>query len=233
MCGRFACSVSTAEILETFDVDVCKNELPPSYNIAPTQEIRAVVQNERGTRGLVALKWGLIPSWAQDPSIASKMINARSETAHEKPSFREALRHRRCLIVANGFYEWAKTETENKTPQRRPCYIHCQNQDLFAFAGLYEFWQNPTGERIATCTILTTEANQAIAGIHPRMPVILTPETYALWLDKSVTDPRQLQPLFQAWPAAETAYYPVSEAVNQVRCNGPECLKPLKENPVL
>lgn len=217
MCGRFACNASPEAILKTFQISVAKIDPEISYNIAPTQTVLAVVQNSRGTRGLVPLKWGLIPGWASDPRIASKMINARSESAYEKPAFKDALSKRRCLIVNTGFYEWKKGS-------REPYFIHCKDQALFAFAGLYEFWKSPEGQRIDTCTILTTDANPTIAEIHQRMPVILKPQDHALWLDKSVQDPQLLQAILQAYPAAETNYYPVSQIVNNVHNNSPECL---------
>ncbi len=194
-----------------------KAELEAAYNIAPTQEVLAIVSNFKGTRGLVALKWGLIPEWAKDPSIASKLINARSETAHQKPSFRDSFRQRRCLIPASGFYEWQKGS-------KQPVYIHCKDQETFAFAGLYSFWKSPAGRRIATCSVLTTAANQEIASIHHRMPVILKPESHALWLDKSVQDPELLQALLQAYSAEQTAFHAVSPQINKVTYDSPQAL---------
>jgi len=217
MCGRFACQASQAEILKTFQIQVAKSEPITSYNIAPSHSILAVVQNQRGTRGLIRLRWGLIPAWTKNIETAKKPINARSESAHEKPSFREALQKRRCLIVSTGFYEWRKKSQD-------PYFIHCTDQALFAFAGLYEFWVNPEGQRIDTCSILTTEANDTISKIHQRMPVILKPEDQALWLDKSRQDPREIQHLLKAYPAQDTSYFPVSQTVNNVCNNSPECL---------
>lgn len=223
MCGRFVRKKSCSEIAAAFEIDTIKTELGPSYNIAPTQDVLAVVANPRGTRGLVALKWGLIPEWAKDPSIASKLINARSESAHEKPSFRDSLRHRRCLIPASGFYEWP-------TGSRQPVYIHCQDQESFAFAGLYSFWQSPDGKRIATCAILTTAANPKIAAIHHRMPVILKPEDHALWLDKAIQQPEQVQGLLEAYAAEQTAYHAVSPQINTVSYNQPEAIESYLED---
>jgi len=220
MCGRFARGAEIASIQATFAVDVVKAELAPSYNIAPTQEVLAVVQSAKGTRGLVALKWGLIPAWAKDASGAAKLINARSESVHEKPSFRESFRHQRCLIPASGFYEW-RTEQG----QKQPVYIQARDQELLAFAGLYAFWQNPEGQKIATCTILTTSANAAISQIHARMPVILKPEQQALWLDKAQRDPAALQALLTPYVAEQTRWHRVSSQVNKVSYNQPEALQ--------
>lgn len=220
MCGRFARKATPAEIQSAFAVDVIKAELGPSYNIAPTQAVLAVVQNGSGRRGLVALKWGLIPHWSRDPGVASKLINARAESAHEKPSFREALRKRRCLIVANGFYEWQKST-------KQPHYIHFEDQPLFGFAGLYEFWQDPMNQRVETCTILTTQANQAIAPLHERMPVVMAREHFGLWLDPKVSDPDALRPLLQHHSATTTAFHPVSREINKVSYNQADALQPV------
>lgn len=222
MCGRFVRYSDPEAIQEAFAVSVIKAALPASYNIAPTQEVLAIVQNERGTRGAVPLRWGLIPSWAKDDSIASKLINARAETVHEKPSFKDSFHKRRCLIVANGFYEWAKG-------QKQPVYIQFDDQPLFAFAGLYSFWQNPQGERVATCTILTTEANPSISGIHHRMPVVLPPAHHSLWLDKDIAEPELLQSVLKPYAPDHTRFYPVSEAVNKVSYNQPDCLNAVQE----
>jgi len=223
MCGRFARKNTAAEIAKAFAVDAIKAEIEPAYNIAPTQDILAIVANARGTRGLVALKWGLIPAWAKDPSIASKLINARSETAHEKPSFKTSLRQQRCLIPATGFYEWQKGS-------KQPVFIHCKDRELLAFAGLYSFWQSPEGERLATCSILTTSANPKISKVHHRMPVILPSESHALWLDKSVQDPELLQPLLQAYPAEQTDYHLVNPQINKVTYNQPQAMDEYTED---
>ncbi|MGV3524188.1 MAG: SOS response-associated peptidase [Candidatus Sericytochromatia bacterium] len=209
MCGRFVRKAEADAIAAAFDVDVIKQALAPSFNVAPTQPVQAVVSSGKGTRGLVALKWGLIPAWAKDASGAAKLINARAETAAEKPSFRAALRSRRCLIVASGFYEW--------TPgNKQPHYIHFPSQELVGFAGLYEFWQSPEGERVASCCMLTTEANPAIGEIHHRMPVLIAPEHRSRWLDRGLQDPAALADLLTAWPATDTDHYPVNPAVNRV-----------------
>lgn len=176
MCGRFTQTTSSKELSKVFAVA----EMPPvkpRYNIAPTQDILAV----RGTpdeREALLLKWGLVPSWAKDISISTRLINARSETVESKPSFREAFKRRRCLIVADGFYEWAKKGDGKK----QPYHFSLRDEQHFAFAGLWERWQSPNGKPLDTCTILTTAANQVLAPIHDRMPVILHPDDYELWL---------------------------------------------------
>lgn len=219
MCGRFTRKASSQEISQKFEIDVVKTEFEPSYNIAPTQAVAAIVQSPKGKRGLVSLKWGLIPSWSKDASVASKLINARSESAHEKPSFRDSLRRRRCLIVASGFYEWQKGS-------KQPMFIHFEDQPLFAFAGLYDFWQDPAGQRVDSCTILTTQANPRIAQIHERMPVVLKPADYALWLDATVQDPDPLQRLLHGYEAELTAFHAVTPEINKVSFNQPEAILP-------
>lgn len=217
MCGRFSRKAKTDEIKHIFEIDAVKSDLGPSYNIAPTQPVLAVVQSPKGTRGLVSLKWGLIPHWSKDASAAAKMINARSETAHEKPSFRESFHKRRCLIVANGFYEWQKGN-------KQPMFIGFDDQPLFGFAGLYDFWTNPDGQRVETCTILTTNANQKIASIHERMPVVMPMDQIGLWLDPKVHETAALQSLLQAHAPETTFVYPVSPEVNKVSFNQPEAM---------
>ena len=221
MCGRFARKASIDEIQRFFEIDSVKTDLTPSYNIAPTQLVAAIVQSPKGKRGLVELKWGLIPHWSKDPSIASKLINARSESAFEKPSFKEPWRKRRCLIIANGFYEWQKGS-------KQPLYVSFADQPLIAFAGLYDFWQaHPDSERVATCTILTTQANAKISHFHERMPVVLKPEQIPLWLDPHHQDLDRLQSLMQIHPAEQTEYYPVSPEVNKVSYNQADALIPV------
>lgn len=225
MCGRFVCTSNLHTLQTAFGVHVIKATPQASYNIAPTQWIAAIVQNARGKRGLVQLKWGLIPPWAKDASGAARLINARLETAAEKPSFGEALRQRRCLIPANGFYEWP---VSSEAKARQAIYIRQKETEVFAFAGLYSFWRDPaSGEQLATCSILTTSANAAIAALHHRMPVILRPEHYALWLDKQQQDPAALMPLCAGLEPAETDWHPVSVAVNKVSYNQPEAIQPV------
>jgi putative SOS response-associated peptidase YedK len=219
MCGRFVLKTSLEQLQVVFGVQRLKYTVEPSYNIAPTQAVAAVVQNAAGTRGLVSLKWGLIPPWATDESGAAKMINARSESVHEKPSFREAFCQRRCLIPADGFFEWKKGD-------KQPVYIHDVEDQPLAFAGIYSFWHAPQGERIATCAILTTAANATIDAIHHRMPVILDAQSRSLWLNKATQQPDQLLPLLTAYPAERTAWRYVDPAVNKVRVNTPHNIAP-------
>src|SRR5215212_10266217 len=176
MCGRYTLSTPAGRLTEEFQLDEVAVDLTPSYNVAPTQQVAAVLE-EDGKRRLEMLKWGLVPSWADDPEIGARMINARSETAPEKPSFRRAFRRRRCLIATDGFYEW-KRENGGK----QPYYFHMQEGRPFAFAGLWESWDKGGGA-LRSCTILTTRANSVLDGIHDRMPVILPSGAYDLWLD--------------------------------------------------
>ena len=203
MCGRFTRSTPIGALAELFDVPA-GFDLPPSYNVAPTQLVAAVrAIPESPQRELTLLKWGLVPSWADDPKIGYKLINARSETAATKPSFRNALRHRRCLIPADGFYEWQKVETK-----KQPYLTGVGQGEVFALAGLWEDWER-NGEVIQSCTILTTEANELMRPLHDRMPVILPPETYDRWLDPTV-DVRTLQELLRPFPAEKMNARPVS-----------------------
>ena len=222
MCGRFTLYHSAEEVAARFEVrETPDNEARHSearYNVAPTQEILVVTQI--GTRHLDEYHWGLIPSWAKDPAIGSKMINARAETLAEKPSFRTALSCRRCLIPADGFYEWQAAPEGSKV--KTPMFLHRRDGGLFAFAGLWDEWHAPDGSPLRSCTIITTEPNAVAAPIHNRMPVIFRPEDEALWLDKSVTDGRDLTPLLVPSPAADMEAYPVSRRVNVPTEDDPE-----------
>jgi putative SOS response-associated peptidase YedK len=219
MCGRFTLIQTAEAIQDTFDIGNAP-DLQPRYNIAPTQEVVTVLHDtDNDLRVAKLLRWGLIPSWSKDPSIATKLINARSETVAEKPSFRSAFKKRRCLIVADGFYEWQRTEGK-----KQPFRFQLQDKQPFGFAGLWEQWQSPSGEEIHTCTILTTAANELMAPIHDRMPVILKPEDYDLWLDPQAQDPKMLQPLLQPFSTEAMTAYPVSTIVNSPKNNTPECV---------
>lgn len=222
MCGRFTMTVGNAEIMKRFHVDQLLFEPLASFNIAPSQIVPAII-NE-GTNKLVAFKWGLIPSWAKDPHVGSKMINARSETAARKPAFRTAFKKRRCLVVADGFYEW-KHEGKKKIPY----YIRLKSGELFGFAGLYDCWSSPEGEEIKTCTILTTEANELLQSIHDRMPVIIDAEYEALWLSPTINNMNQLQSLLKPFSSEKLILYPVTGAVGRPDYNTPECIAPLKK----
>lgn len=220
MCGRFVRKSTPKDIAKAYELGSVQTTLEPSYNIAPTQDIAAIVHSYKyNTQALVNLKWGLVPKWAKDRSMAAKMINARSETLSEKPSFRTAFKKRRCLIVANGFYEWQKLE-EGK----QPVYIHLKNSELFTFAGIFEGWTSPEGETSYSCSIITTAANPLLKPVHHRMPVILPQEQHAMWLDPKLTDTQLLSELLQSYPEEHMDFYPVSEQVNKVANNSPECI---------
>jgi putative SOS response-associated peptidase YedK len=224
MCGRFALTQTDEEkLVETFSLGGALPDLSPRYNIAPTQPVATVMYDaERGENRLVLMRWGLIPSWAKDPRIGSKMINARGETVHEKPSFRAALRKRRCLVIADGFYEW---QAQPDGP-KQPMFITLPDRQLFGIAGLYEFWTEPeSGDTLTTCTIITTTPNELLAQVHTRMPVILPRASYVAWLNPDYTDPVQVMPLIQPYPAGQMAYYPVSRRVNHTANDDPALIE--------
>ena len=214
MCGRFtrandffSDSADQRAFLEQLGL-ASADALPPSYNIAPTQQIAAVRAGDHDGHELVMFRWGLVPDWADDLSIGNRMINARAESVAEKPAFRSAFKKRRCLVLADGFYEWQKT---GKAMQ--PYFIHLKGSKPFCFAGLWERWSK--GEKpVETCTILTTDANKLMAPLHDRMPVIIAPKDYDLWLDAAVQEPERLQSLLRPYPDAEMEAYPVSTLVN-------------------
>ena len=200
--------------------------LSPRYNIAPSQPLLAVRQRDDGSRQADTLRWGLIPSWAKDPAIGHRLINARSETAADKPSFRAAFRRRRCLVPADGFYEWAVLPDADK----QPWYFHPADRRPFAFAGLWERWQQPGGEAVESCTLLTTSANAVVAPVHHRMPVILSPQHYHQWLDCRQADPVVLQALMRPLPDRLLSAYAVSTLVNRPANDDPGCIQPLPAN---
>ncbi len=222
MCGRFTLTVDPAQLQEAFPgVDVGPGPAP-RYNIAPTQPV-AVIPNNAPDR-LDYFVWGLIPSWAKDPEIGSRLINARADTLAEKPSFRSAYRRRRCLIPASGFYEW-KTNPVSKS--KTPMYITLASGMPFAFAGLWEFWQSRDGSQILSCVIITTEPNEQMAGLHNRMPVILSPESYPLWLDPNDRPPEELNGLLKPYSGSDMVIYPVSQLVNSPNNDVPELILPV------
>lgn len=223
MCGRYTLRLTPSELAEFFDL-FRQPEFGPRYNIAPTQQV-AVIRQSDGNRELSEMRWGLIPSWAKDEKIGSRMINARSETAAEKPSFRAAFRRRRCLIPADGFFEWQKVEGG-----KQPYLIGLLNDRPFAFAGLWERWEHPQGDAIESCTILTTTPNELLADIHDRMPVILSDDAYDPWLDPTC-DPDALQELLTPYPPDELQMTPVSTVVNNPRNDVPECVEPVADSP--
>ncbi|MDQ5826786.1 MAG: SOS response-associated peptidase [Chloroflexota bacterium] len=217
MCGRYTLRTPVDTLAERFEIDDTPSSIAASYNVAPTQGV-ATVLVEGGKRKLEMLHWGLIPSWADDPSIGNKMINARAETVAEKPSFRKAFRNHRCLVLADGFYEWQKTANG-----KQPYYIRMEDDSPFAFAGLWERWKN--GSEVRSATIITTDANDIVAPIHNRMPVILHPEDYGLWLDPDFDEKEPLTTLLKPYPAEAMEAYPVSRRVNSPSNNEPSCIE--------
>jgi putative SOS response-associated peptidase YedK len=224
MCGRFTMRTPLAEVARAFDLPPQAFERPGGwqmrFNIAPSQQVAAVRRHDAGGREAAWLRWGLVPAWADDPAIGHRMINARSETADTKPAFREAFRRRRCLVAADGFYEWKRG-----AKPKQPYYIRLADDGPFAFAGLWERWRRGD-DVIDSCTILTTDANELVATLHDRMPAILDPDQYDAWLDASTDDPRRLKSLLVPYPAARMKVYPVSSAVNSPRHDGAELIAP-------
>ncbi|XWK89291.1 MAG: SOS response-associated peptidase [Phormidium sp.] len=222
MCGRYSFNQVAEAIADKFQVKEVP-PLSPRYNIAPTQQIATVsVNSESSERQLKMLRWGLIPSWAKDAKMGAKLINARAETVAEKPAFRSAFKKRRCLILADGFYEW---QTQNG--EKQPFYFRLENGETFAFAGLWEHWEKGEGEPIESCTILTTEANELMRPIHERMPVILESKNYEQWLDTEAKKVELLQSLLQPYPTEEMTAYPVSTKVNNPKNDRAECIQPI------
>jgi putative SOS response-associated peptidase YedK len=221
MCGRFAQKSPAKKISKQFKVE----EVPPlveRYNVAPTQSVLAVREASDG-REATFLKWGLVPRWAKDTAIGNKLINARSETVTEKPSFREAFARRRCLVPLDGFFEWSR-----RGDRKRPFYFHMRDGEPFAVAGLWETWEGD-GKVLETCTLLTTEANGLLASYHDRMPVILRPEDYDLWLDSGVRRGDLLQTLLRPHRHERMGAYAVSPMVNSPSNDSPRCVEPLPE----
>jgi putative SOS response-associated peptidase YedK len=221
MCGRFTLSLDPADLAAAFPEFNFPQKLAPRYNIAPTQPVLALPND--GSRRADFFLWGLIPSWAKDPSIGSRLINARAETLAEKPSFRAAFKYRRCLIFADGFYEWQPLPGQKA---KQPYFIRLKSGRPFAFAGLWELWNSPDGGQLPSCTIITTTPNELMAGLHNRMPVILRPDDYAQWLDPAPLPTRSLLPLLQPYPAEEMTAHPVSPLVNNPANDRPECTQP-------
>lgn len=220
MCGRYALYGPSSRLREHFEVDFDPIGFAPHYNIAP-QQLAPVIRWQTGGRVVAVLRWGLVPSWAKDDTMGSRLINARAETVAEKPSFRAAFKARRCLVPCDGFFEWATTP-EGK----QPYYIRLKGEVPMALGGLWEHWRAPTGEALETFTILTTAANARIAALHERMPVILPPEAWGLWLNPART-PAQVQPLMQTYPADAFALDAVSKRVGNTRNDDPELLTPI------
>ena len=250
MCGRYASSRRPEDLVEEFEIDKVevKETLAPDYNVAPTKQVYAVLERPQdkdeqaagpAERQLRTLKWGLVPFWAKDPAIGNKLINARMETVHEKPAFRRAFATRRCLLPADGYYEWYATEQKNKSgkPLKQPFFIHPADGSVMAMAGLYEIWRDPTKadddpDRFRwTTTVLTTSAEDSLGHIHDRMPLLVEPDRFAAWLDPGTSDVEQLKRLLVPAAPGRLEAYPVSTQVNNVRNNGPELLDALDTEP--
>lgn len=253
MCGRYASSANPDELIEEFEIDEVDGELPPpSYNVAPTDRVAAVLERQREagtTRLLAPLRWGLVPSWAENLSIGSKMINARYETVAEKPSFRAAFARRRCLIPADGYYEWYTQpapepealialdepgRAKEPKPVKQPFFIHRDDDQPLVMAGLYEFWRDPSGTDpeqgwVRSCTIITTSATDAVGHIHDRMPMVIGRDSWGDWLDPTLTDPLAAHDLLSVTQAEHLKAYAVGRAVGNVANNGPGLIAPLAE----
>ncbi|MFD1936219.1 MULTISPECIES: SOS response-associated peptidase [Nonomuraea] len=238
MCGRYASARKKHELLEEFQVEQDASpdeELQPDYNVAPTKQVYAVLSRvpkdaQRAVRELRVLRWGLVPVWAKDPSIGSRMINARLETVAEKPAFKRAFASRRCLLPADGYFEWMPIEGEKK--KKQPFYIHPEDDGVLAMAGLYEFWKDKTRadddplKWLVTCTVITTQAEDDLGHIHDRMPMMIERERWAEWLDPKLTDTEQASRLLVPADAGRLVAHPVSTDVNSVRNNGPHLIEP-------
>jgi putative SOS response-associated peptidase YedK len=219
MCGRFRLSRRKQIIEEHFDTADWQDDWSPRYNIAPTQPVPVIRQHPKEpVRQISTMGWGLVPHWAQDASVAARTINARSETAAEKPAFRDPIRFRRCLIPADGFYEWKRTGTS-----KQPFCFEVKKGELFAFAGLWDGWKNTEGQWIKTCSILTTTPNAVTSAVHDRMPVILDPDTYDLWLDPGMQNAAVVSELLKPYDARFMRSYPVSTRINHVANDDEEC----------
>jgi len=262
MCGRYATTRARQELLDEFQVqhDAVDGDISPDYNVAPTKQVPVVLDRRPGdapeeaaaVRQLRTVRWGLVPSWAKDISIGSRMINARFETVHEKPSYRRAFARRRCLLPADGYFEWytvrdqgdspdAGEKKGKRKPQKQPYFIRPNDGGIMAMAGLYELWRAPAsgsgksggpasgiepGEWVWTCTVITTNAPDDLGRIHDRMPMIVERDRWDAWLDPGLTDPERVRGLLTPAMAGTMEAYPVSRAVNNVRNNGPELIEP-------
>ena len=221
MCGRFSLTAGDRDIAAEWDVQV-PFDIPPRYNIAPTQPVVALLDD--GERRVEQFQWGLIPHWAKAPKIGAKMINARAETLFDKPAFRVPARRQRCLVLADGFYEWQKSNGGPKVPH----YVRLKSGRPFGFAGLWETWQpDEDAESLFSCTIVTTEPNELMTPIHNRMPVIVRKDLEDVWLDPELRDPETLRTVLRPYPDEELAAYPVSTRVNKPANDRPECIEPV------
>jgi len=216
MCGGYTLTTDLKQVAKRFGAEAPDeiSSILPRYNIAPTQNV--IVVSDDGKRTIKQMRWGLIPSWAKDTTIGNRMINARAETLAEKPAFRNALKNRRCIIPADGFYEWQKLGK-----MKQPMRIVLKSGQPFGFAGLWERWQSPEGEEVLSCTIITTEANELLKAVHDRMPVILTRDAEAAWLNLNIQETENLLPLLKKFPSDEMEFYPVSREVNSPQIDKP------------
>jgi putative SOS response-associated peptidase YedK len=244
MCGLYASSRRPADLIEEFEVVDSRLDKPldADFNVAPTKEVYAVMERRPSKesadppqRQLRTLRWGLVPSWAKDPTIGNRMINARMESVAEKPSFRRAFAARRCLLPADGYFEWYPTSQKTKAgkPAKQPFFIRPQDGGILAMAGLYEIWRDPTRDEDDparfrwTCTVLTTEAEDAVGHIHDRMPLMVEPDRRAAWLDPTVSSKDDLLSLLVPAAPGRLEAFPVSTLVSNVRNNGPELVEPI------
>ena len=238
MCGRYAVSADVDELTEIFEIDEVAGPLPgPDYNVAPTDPVPAIMERDRADgrrRVLAEVRWGLVPSWSKDATGAARLINARVETLAEKPAYRKAFAARRCLLPADGYYEWYAPDADadlpaSRRPPKQPFFIHPADGSPMAMAGLYEFWKSPVGEWLTTATIITTTATDALGHIHDRMPMTVEPDAWASWLDPRQAEPDAAASLLCV-PEGLTAYR-VSMLVNRVTNDGPELVAPLADEP--
>jgi putative SOS response-associated peptidase YedK len=253
MCGRYASTRARQELLDEFQIrlDVTEDALEADYNVAPTKPVPAVIErrprpapeasgdgaaSDAGDaevlRQLRVMRWGLVPSWAKDLSIGSRLINARVETVHEKPSFRKAFARRRCLLPADGYFEWYTLQETGGKPRKQPFFIRPRDGGIMAMAGLYELWRPPDGEWVWSCTVITTAATDDLGRIHDRMPMVVEPERWDAWLDPAMTRPEEVRALLVPAMTGTMEAYPVSSAVNNVRNNGAELIQPLPDGDI-
>jgi len=225
MCGRFVQNFTFETLQQKFNVRAKDHSIVPNFNVAPTQEIFTIIKHDN-ENNLEKIHWGLVPFWAKDVSIGSRMINARAETVASKPSFRNAFKKRRCLIPAGGFYEW-----KGEKGHKQPYYITIPSGEPFAFAGLWESWTDKDDESVyKSCTIITTAASKSVVELHNRMPVILDPKVYDQWLDVEIQNSKVLESILKDGIVHDMKYHPVSSFVNSVKNNDPNCIKPIDEN---
>lgn len=227
MCGRYASKTPPEAMRQLFSTKNLVPNYPARFNLAPTQDGLVVRYNPAASeRSLDVLRWGLVPHWAKDPGIGSKLINARAEGIADKPSFKNAFQRRRCLVPADAFYEW-RTGADSRAP-KQPFAIGMADGRPFTFAGLWEGWKAPDGQWLRTYTIITTDANELLASIHDRMPVILAAEEYPRWLGEQSAEPQELLAMLRPFPADLMTMHPVSRAVSNVRNDGSELLEPIR-----